>query len=184
MGDPRDDEVSRRYRELPREEPPPALDAAILAAAREARPETRGARLARWAGPLSIAAVLLLGIGISLRMQTGEPGGDTPMPASEYAMPPSEAPAAASAPAPPPAQRLKREEAAADSAPAAGPRSLAAPADPARELERIARLREAGQHAEADRALEAFRRARPDYAIPEALRERVRPRERASGTPK
>jgi hypothetical protein len=49
-------------------------------------------------------------------------------------------------------------------------------ADPVRELERIAQLRAEGRHAEADRALEEFRRSRPDYRIPEAVWERVKPR--------
>ena len=44
----RDDSVSRRYRELPAEEPPRALDEAILAASRRAagaRPAPRAGRL-------------------------------------------------------------------------------------------------------------------------------------------
>ena len=49
-------------------------------------------------------------------------------------------------------------------------------ADPARELERVAQLRAEGKHAEADRALEEFRRLHPDYRIPEAVWERVKPR--------
>lgn len=68
-------------------------------------------------------------------------------------------------------QRAKRAEsaAAADAAaPAKDPREL--------ELERIARLRTEGRHADADKALEAFRRANPDYRIAEAMWERVRPR--------
>jgi len=45
-----------------------------------------------------------------------------------------------------------------------------------RELERIARLRADARHAEADKALEEFRRRNPQYRIPEAMWERVRPR--------
>ena len=45
-----------------------------------------------------------------------------------------------------------------------------------RELERIARLREEGRNAEADKALEEFRRANPGYRIPDAMWERVRAR--------
>jgi hypothetical protein len=44
------------------------------------------------------------------------------------------------------------------------------------ELERIARLRRDGKDAEADKALEEFRRRHPDYRIPGAMWERVRPR--------
>jgi hypothetical protein len=45
-----------------------------------------------------------------------------------------------------------------------------------RELERIATLRAQGRHAEADKALEEFRRTHPDYRIPDAMWERVKPR--------
>jgi hypothetical protein len=45
-----------------------------------------------------------------------------------------------------------------------------------RELERIAALRAAGRDAEADRALEDFRRNHSGYRIPEAMWERVKPR--------
>src|SRR5688572_3985814 len=85
------------------------------------------------------------------------------------------------APAPMAAARAKREAAAMDSL---GARELRkslrveaqAEADPQRELERIARLREAGDAAAADKALEEFRKRHPDFRIPEAMWERVRPR--------
>ena len=283
-----DDELKRRYRELASEMPSPAIDAAILARARRRRPW-----IARWGGPVSIAAVLVLGIGVSLRMQLEQPGVETsaperselqarsgpapvptPIPASkdearqdafvasppqrpapEQPAPPAKpkaareskervaatpleanvatqaitapstttaivtipppAPAAAApaappvapAAAPPPAaalgraymepqrnepapQRAKRE-AEADrvaASPAAGAladsaggarelrKSLAAETDPARELERIAKLREAGQHDDADKALAEFRKRFPDFRIPDAMWERVRTR--------
>ena len=226
--------------------------------------------------PVSIAAVLVLGIGVSLRMQLEQPGVETSVPApaavpetpavappapsvpstSERARdsaatvaapetkpvpqkkvdafkvqerredaraqsnlragavsappppqattsvvtepPPAAAPSAdASAPAPAaaaapaaPAARLApqpmqqsvplraKREAESDSAGARDLRkSLATPEiDPARELERIAQLRAEGRHAEADRALEEFRRQRPDYRIPDGVWERVKPR--------
>ena len=76
---------------------------------------------------------------------------------------------------------MKREAAAADNAAARESRAalgaVAVPdPDPVRELERIGRLRGEGRHAEADRALEQFRRRHPDYRIPEAVWERVKPR--------
>lgn len=329
-----DDDLKRRYRELAREEPSSALDAAILAKARQ-RAETRdapsfsapagkeGASLVsgsfrRWSVPLSLAAVLMLGVGVSLRMQLEKPGVETSMP-NEYAMPESAEPAAASAPTtsvpaepapttnfaapapaakpappsatgtmqpaqapkaaarsapsapaepafvptPPPAspqppapmpaspasplardqgvlapapERLKERAenrvradsfapppppaaaelkanapsaitvpastpppaalgAAAPAAPAAAPQPQRAKResesdaasgaralgkslsrDPQVELERIAKLRENGQHAEADKALDEFRKLHPGYRIPEAMWERVRPR--------
>ena len=275
------DGISRRYRELAREEPSVALDSAILA---KARGRTPGARprfsMQRWAGPMSIAAVLVLGIGVSLRMQLERPGIETSTPAgesaapSEYQLPPSadsalEPPAAVDAakasqappaaadepkpvqapparqnrqdaaraprpfadgplrepsrsepvwpqavpaaplggaatpsalPAPEPARRAapppaaaraKEAPAAAQSAPmrsklekkamdslGAGGllKSVAPETDAHRELERIAKLREEGNHAEADKALAELRRRHPDFRIPEVMWERVKPR--------
>ncbi len=90
MADPRDDRVSSAYRELPGEGPPPALDAAIQAAARRAvgaRPG--GAR--RWQVPVSIAAVLALAIGVSLQVEREKPvvADGTPVPSgsAEYPVP-------------------------------------------------------------------------------------------------
>ena len=90
MADPRGDRVSSAYRELPGEGPPPALDAAIQAAARRAvgaRPG--GAR--RWQVPLSIAAVLALAIGVSLQVEREKPvvvdGTPVPSGSAEYPVP-------------------------------------------------------------------------------------------------
>ena len=326
-----DDKLSRRYRELAREEPSAQVDGLILAASRRAvsaGPRRAGTR--QWMVPASIAAVLVLGIGVSLRMQLEQPGIESSVPSAgtgEYSMPPAaEAPPQpkvtarpeASPQAPPPApapmqapagpeakarrQAASEEQARAAPAPQAEKRlakqsesSVAAPAaeiarkqvaeparkdaaepnpfadapiamapavpasppavalsaprstasvstppppsppaappapgaradavmtqapsaagagaapqaapvprakkealasdnaaaresgalgaiadpDPARELERIAKLREAGRHEEADRALTEFRRRHPDYRIPEAMWERVKAR--------
>src|SRR5688572_1172851 len=103
MTDPGDEKISRRYRELARDEPPAALDASILASARDLTPVTREAsradsgvrpRFSAWMGPVSIAAVLVLGIGVSLRMQLEQPGVETSAPpsVSEYSMPAEPAP--------------------------------------------------------------------------------------------
>jgi hypothetical protein len=271
-----DDKLRRAYRQLAREEPSALIDAAILAQARARRPS----RFGRWVGPVSIAAVLVLGIGVSLRMQLEQPGVETSVPGGspDYPMPQSAAPEAPPAePAPPPAPpkpapekkeqfrldrapataakpaapppalssppvvsspppvlsspaatvpapaaapafvpeppraaekeragatpaelgaaaapqsrassaaqapvpRAKLEESMRDSAGALQKKSLnamEADADPARELERIAGLRVAGRHAEADKALEEFRKRHPDFRIPEPMWERVRPR--------
>src|SRR5258708_2041139 len=69
-----DQEVSRRYRELGRDEPPPELDAAIRAAARGAA----GARPAplvaptgrrRWYFPVAAAAVIVLAIAVTSQVE-------------------------------------------------------------------------------------------------------------------
>lgn len=254
-----DDKIARRYRELAREAPSSALDQAILAKAGERDPVHAGGirsrfSALRWAGPVSIAAVLVLGIGVSLRMQLERPGIETSVPAnepaapaSEYSLPPSAEsapepaaaadaakpaqvskpaaqnrqdaarapkpfaddsfrepprtepappqaipaapPAAAFSPSPPPAResgqraasaqppaavRAEEAPAAAQSAPLR--KSVAPETRTDRELGRIARLREAGNHAEADAALTEFRRRYPEHRIPEAMWERVKPR--------
>ena len=269
------DKLAKHYRDLAREEPPAALDAAILAASRRAVAPQFMSR--RWAMPASIAAVLVLAFGVTLEMQREEPGVATSTPQYKSAAPAPPAakepaltldraissapPPAPSAPAPnkalasrkraaseaqpaplgklesdapPEAKRSdapaeafeKRAEpkafadavapATASRAPAAAPaapaaaaapapqlstsradesgtlgtrdkraaanalqspaRAPAALAEPDRELERIARMRSEGRHGEADKALAEFRRKNPEYRIPEAMWERVKPR--------
>jgi len=234
----RDDELLRRYRAASREAPPASLDASILAASRRS---VRAPSVRRWAAPLSIAAVVVLALGLVLKVQREAPEAvmpaeshaapSVPAPVAEPAAPPPEAtapeavppkaaapepmaktarkakaeakqvapppPAAAPAQAPPapapasPARAQSAPGAAADAAPAerastvdttrantapvpmAAQRSVAV--DPLqRELERIARLRAQGKDDEADAALEAFRRAHPDYRIEPAMWEKVR----------
>lgn len=188
MADPdRDAGVSKRYRALGREEPPPELDAAILAASRR--------RHSRWAVPVSIAAVVVLAVGVTLRVQIEES-----QKAEDVALAPKvmEAPAsapptaaqerrAAAAPATPLAARKLEApagvaaERAEPAAPAsanvvAGRISPAAPETPEQWLERIARLREAGKAREADESLAEFRKRYPEYRMSEAMRARVAPR--------
>jgi len=77
MADERDPKLQSAYRALGAEQPPPALDEAILAAARgTARPWTR-----RWAVPLSLAAVLVLSVTVTLRIQHEQPDSEVPAPA-------------------------------------------------------------------------------------------------------
>jgi hypothetical protein len=286
----RDDAVSRRYRELPAEEPPRALDEAILAASRRAvdarpAPLVAPAGRQRWYVPLAAAAVIVLAVGLTLRVQLEQPEDVTarmemsraagapsraPEPALARAPEPTRAPATsepanapaaakmevgkledqarnrmqerpverslrearphveAPTPAPFPAEPSARvapaapapqadaraaestmmQRAPAASAPAAGApaaperRALARSDDagardhaerqvasaaagatakrlqeaedtPEKALARIAELRKAGKHDEADKALAEFRKRFPDYKIPEATRERV-----------
>ncbi len=237
MADEPEPKVTAAYRALGVEEPPRALDEAILAAA--GRPARSWS--ARWAVPLSLAAVVVLSVVVTLRIQHEQPELAT-APAAPAAAPPAprEAPtqalqpqvedqvkptakaarkpearqaepkhfaeaqserapapaasaAVAQAPAPPAASgelasRRDAETAAhapraaaalakrapAEAAPAAEPSAanLAAEA-PERELERIARLRAEGRHAEADKALAEFRKRHPEYRIPEEMLKRV-----------
>src|SRR6185503_11049047 len=117
-----DDKLSKRYRELGREEPPRALDEAILASARRAvAPRTTQ----RWAMPVSIAAVLVLATGVTLRMQQEQPGIETAAPASEYSLPPA-------SPEPSPAPATKAQEADARAMPATKAQEADAIAMPAK----------------------------------------------------
>ncbi|HLX80590.1 MAG TPA: hypothetical protein VKS43_08395 [Burkholderiales bacterium] len=98
--------VSQRYRELGTEEPPRALDDAILAASRRqtgfpARPWTR-----RWAVPLSLAAVVVLSVTVTLRIQHEQPGIEVPAPQAKQTAPATSAPPAPAAEAQP---RVKQE---------------------------------------------------------------------------
>src|SRR5687768_18515520 len=103
MSDP--GRIPERYRELAVEAPPAALDAAILAASRRAV-GARPGRAQRWFAPVSVAAVLVLGIGVALRMQVEQPGIETSAPQSEYPVPSAEpAPEAAAGATPPPPSR-------------------------------------------------------------------------------
>ena len=97
--DERDPRLSQAYREAEHPEPSPALDARILAAARQAvtsPPPRRRTGWFGWAAPLSTAAVLVLGIGLLFRMQQ-----EAPETLREAALPPA-SPAAPAAALPPP----------------------------------------------------------------------------------
>jgi hypothetical protein len=65
----RDEKVSAGYRALGGEEPPRALDEAILAASRRSP--------TRWRVPLSVAAVLVLAVGVTLRMLPQRPDAES-----------------------------------------------------------------------------------------------------------
>ena len=84
-----DEKISQRYRALGAEEPPRALDDAILAAAR------RGRRPQRWYAPLATAAVLVLAVAVTLHMRIEQPELEAPVPRAQ-----KEAPAAAQPQAP------------------------------------------------------------------------------------
>ena len=78
MADERDDDISRRYRELGAEQPPPELDRAILSAAREAVERPRvplvppGGRQ-RWYYSLAAAAVAIFAVAITVHFEREQP---------------------------------------------------------------------------------------------------------------
>jgi hypothetical protein len=134
MTDEREPKLSQAYRELGREEPPRALDDAILAAARRAE-RTHPAPLLspgvgrpareRWTFPLAAAAVIMLSVGVVMHLQQEQPGIDGLQVAAEKAPP---APAAvAEAPKP---EAPKPEDTMIARAPAAAKAAKAAEALP------------------------------------------------------
>ncbi|MEX0637159.1 MAG: hypothetical protein WD155_00300 [Burkholderiales bacterium] len=161
MADPeRDVRVSERYRALGREQPPPELDAAILAASRRRR--------SRWVVPVSIAAVVVLAVGVTLRVQLEERKDAEDIVLSPRVMQAPESRAQAAPEAAAPVGRAR--------AGAAAGKNSAPPETPELWLERIARLRDAGKARAADESLAEFKRRYPDYRISEALRARIAPR--------
>jgi resuscitation-promoting factor RpfA len=142
------DKLSKRYRDLAREEPPAALDAAILAASRRAVSKPSFSR--RWGAPVSIAAVLVLAFGLSLEMQHEKPDVATSPPETA-----AKTAVSAPVPSPPPASSAAQaaEAVPAQNAPVPAPRAekarapssaakpepfQATPARPAQEQERKA----------------------------------------------
>ena len=112
-----DDNLRTRYRELGSPEPPAALDQAILASARRAVAPRASQR---WAMPVSVAAVLVLAVGVTLRMQQEQPGIESAVP-NEYSAPPP-----APAPEPPPSAPARELQSQSPAAPP--PASEPAPA--------------------------------------------------------
>jgi len=72
----RDAQLTAAYRTAAQDMPPPALDAAILAAARRevgARPRPAGFSFRAWRGPLSVAAVVVLSVSLVMLMREEAP---------------------------------------------------------------------------------------------------------------
>ena len=185
--------VSQLYRELPAEEPAPALDAAIRARAHGAAtsheaPLVPPVGRRSWAFPAAAAAVIVLAIAVTSQLEREAPDEPAGVPAPE-ASTVKPAPAAAKKKVdarPAPAKEQPRVEAFERQAePEQGIGQAAAPAardearvlarsvaiePPERWLERIAALRKEGRDEEADRELADFRKRFPGFKIaPETL---------------
>ena len=171
-----DSKISQRYRELGREEPPRALDDAILAASRRAA-ETRPAPLVvptgrqRWYFPLAAAAIIVLAVAVTIHVEREQPAEDvvTVQPAApaeetqaEKSKPAPQPPAPAQGFTPDPKPQARPEPAPAsppqvmkESQPAAAADQRARDADRldsdrlARERERLAQQRAAQEGARA-----------------------------------
>lgn len=108
-----DDDISRRYRELPREEPPRHLDDAIRAAARRAV-HTRPAPLVvptgrqRWYFPLAAAAIIVFAVAVTMHVEREQPGEEI---VSAQGTPAEEVKAEKPQSAPQPERRHKTESA-------------------------------------------------------------------------
>ena len=117
-----DEKISRRYRELPREEPPRHLDDAILAASRRAV-HTRPAPLVvptgrqRWYFPLAAAAIIVLAVAVTMHVEREQPAEEM-LSSNTVAAPADARQAAPPAPAAEPAAPAR-----APSAPAGAPSS-------------------------------------------------------------
>lgn len=174
MAEPEDDKVAERYRALGREEPPPELDVRILDAARRAAQSRSGRR--GWMLPASIAAVIVLSVGVALQVQR-ERSDVTDQPATPAEAGKASAPSASGGVVRAPALERKLQELPAR--PAAQPGRLSrqsVEASPERWLTQIAELRREGRDDEADRQLSEFRRRFPDYRIPQPMRQQIEPR--------
>lgn len=141
-----DPRLTQAYRSLPAEEPPPALDDAIRAAARRAT--SARPRSSRWQVPVSIAAVLVLAFGIALHLEREQPILDDAAPGAMRA---TETPLSAAKPEAAPAVPGEAPAAKTDMAPpvgatqgvAPGKRPGEAPSTASRAMEKMAPRAEA-----------------------------------------
>ncbi len=195
MNDPRnqegsDPELSALYQATPKVEPPAALDARILSAARAAvapRPVSMLSRFRTfrfWAAPVALAATLMLAVGLtpllyqaseqsaSLDMQTppaaksaaeADAGNRQELKAADRALPATPAPAASSLSLPMERRKADPLQSAPASIKQEAAQPLHAPRSPEAWLAEIAELRRQGRTAEAEARLAEFRRYYPDY---------------------
>ncbi|OAI52850.1 hypothetical protein AYO46_04170 [Betaproteobacteria bacterium SCGC AG-212-J23] len=189
-----DPKVSGRYRELPLEEPPRALDDAILAASRRAVRR-------RWYFPVAAAAVIVLAVAVAVHIDRDQPvtemateaapaAAPEPLardaleqahkPARQRFTPDPRADSSPPAAAPPAENRTARAQAQSAAAPRAAERSASlakVAASPEQWLQGIADLRRQGRDLEADRELADFRKRYPDYRLSDEMKAKVERRQ-------
>ncbi|SRR5712692_6211264 len=90
----RDAKVSGRYRELGAEEPPPQIDAAILAASRRAvelhpAPLVAPTGRRRWYFPMAAVAIIVLAVAVTIHIERQQPDPETPLPSPAAPIPPA-----------------------------------------------------------------------------------------------
>lgn len=158
-----DSPLSRAYRETGREEPPAHVDAAILAQAKAAV----GARRSkpRWFMPLSLAATVVLSIGVVLLLSRE---GVTPVPMETPVLKPTTpmAPTVVEkAPVVTPKATVTPKETPRFEPRVFTPKEAPVAKSPEQWLAEIEALRKAGKHIEADAELAKFRQRYPDYPI-------------------
>ena len=162
-------------------EPPAELDRIVLANAREAiriRNAPAPFRFARWAVPFAAVATLVLSFAVLLHLGLLSPRVTREVRKIEtdldMAQPPQEASAEVAADSAAPSPAVAANAAAAPATAPAEPERVAKRAkqeDPKTWLKRIEALRTQGKASEADRELETFRKAWPDYPVPKQPRQ-------------
>lgn len=145
--------LTRAYREIAREEPPARLDAVILAHAKGEAAPHRGGK-PRWLMPLSLAATVVLAVGVVLFMAR-EGAGPLPPETAPAAKPPTPSVAPAPRPAPKETPRFDARDA------AIAPKVKT----PEQWLADIEELRKLGLHADADAELAKFRQHYPNHPL-------------------
>ena len=196
MADERDP-VSKHYRELGAEEPPRHIDEAILAASRRAAdvhpaPLVPPTGRRRWYFPVAAAAIIMLSVAVTWHMQPArlDPDGYVASAPAPEAIEEKKAadetllaqrrdaaprqkletqPAPAAKAFTPDPRRESRNEAVRDARTDRALGKISEVEPPEKWLERIAELRRQGQHDEADKALEEFRKRYPGHKIPETV---------------
>ncbi|HET6593601.1 MAG TPA: hypothetical protein VFG48_11840 [Xanthomonadales bacterium] len=158
--DPDLDPIRSAWRRLEHPEPPELLDRAVLNAARRELERPPKYRHLRWLGAFATAAVLVLALVVVMRQDpwgpaAPAPSGDGLRLERSAAAPAHDSPGAAGLQA---EQRLL--EARDEDSPTPGPEEW---------IKQMLALRAAGDLQELEAELAAFRRAFPDYPLPDEL---------------